>query len=41
MTSSDPIATNNGYTINYSCEGRDTLATTPITIDCGNGTSLQ
>lgn len=41
MTWSAPTATNAWYTINYTCRGSNTLATTPITINCGNGTSIS
>ena len=41
MTRSDPVITNNGYTINFACTANNATATTPITIDCGNGTSIS
>ncbi len=41
MTGSAPSATNNGYSINYTCRGNTTTDTTPITINCGNGTSIS
>jgi hypothetical protein len=41
MQGSAPQTTNNGYTINYICTGSNTTATTPITINCGNGTNIN
>lgn len=41
LTGSAPEATNNGYTINYTCKGANATSTTPITIDCGNGTNIS
>ncbi|HMS91198.1 MAG TPA: hypothetical protein PKC87_03205, partial [Candidatus Absconditabacterales bacterium] len=40
MTGSSPIVTNNGYDVNLNCRANNATANTPITIDCGNGTSL-
>lgn len=41
MTGAVPTPTSNGYSINYNCRGNNTTATTPITIHCGNGTSIS
>ncbi len=41
MTWSTPTPTNTWYAINYTCKGSNTLTTTPITITCGNGTSIS
>ena len=40
MTWSSPIIYWNGYNVNVSCKWTNTTATTPITIDCGNGTTI-
>jgi len=40
MTGSTPVATNNGYNINFTCRATNANPTTPISIDCGNGTSI-
>jgi len=40
LTGSTPVATSNGFAINYSCRGNSTTDTTPIVIDCGNGTRI-
>lgn len=40
MTGSAPLATSTGYDVNLSCKATNANANTPITIDCGNGTSL-
>lgn len=41
LTGTTPEATQNGYEIEYTCRGNSSSsATTPITIDCGNGTSV-
>ncbi|MEI7562450.1 MAG: hypothetical protein WCJ39_01670 [bacterium] len=39
-TIGSPVANSNGYAVTLSCQGNNTLATTPLTIDCGNGTLL-
>lgn len=41
MTGSTPISTTNGYDTNFTCRGTSTLPTTPISIDCGNGTTIS
>gem|GEM_PF-5575180 len=41
LTGSTPVATNNGYSINYTCRGSNTTATTPITLQCGDGTRIS
>ena len=41
MTGSTPTTTNNGYDINYTCKANNATSTTPISIDCGNGTSVS
>lgn len=41
MRGEAPITTNDGYKITYTCTGNDTAATTPITINCGNGTNVS
>lgn len=41
MTGSTPVVTNNGYTINFACTASNATPTTPISIDCGNGTSVS
>ncbi len=41
MTGSIPNITSNGYSTNFTCRGNTTTSTTPITIDCGNGTSIS
>lgn len=40
LTGAVPRNTNNGYTVDYTCRGNSTNATTPITIDCGNGSFI-
>ncbi len=35
------MSTSNGYSVSLSCLGNNTLAGTPITIDCGNGNVLS
>lgn len=40
MTGSSPVVTNNGFDVNLNCRANNATANTPITIDCGNGTSL-
>lgn len=40
MTGAAPVATNNGYDVNLTCRASNATATTPIIIDCGNGTNL-
>lgn len=41
MRGEAPITTSDGYKITYTCTGSNTTATTPITIDCGNGTNVS
>jgi len=41
LTGSTPIVTSNGFSVNYTCKGNNTSATTPITIHCGNGTTIS
>ncbi len=41
MTGSSPVSNGNWYTVNLTCRGNNTTPTTPITIDCGNWTSLS
>lgn len=42
MTGTAPQTTNDGYEIEYTCRGNSfASATTPITIDCGNGTNIS
>lgn len=40
MTGTAPLPTSNGYNVNLTCTATNATPTTPITIDCGNGTSL-
>lgn len=40
LSANTPVSNTNGYSVALSCQGSGTVATTPITIDCGNGTSL-
>jgi hypothetical protein len=40
LSANPPVGNSNGYAVNLSCLGTNTLSTTPVTIDCGNGTSL-
>ena len=41
LTTSSPVATSTGYKVNMSCQGHNTSASTPISIDCGNGMILS
>ncbi len=41
MRGTAPVTTNDGYEITYTCAGSNTTTTTPITIDCGNGTNVS
>ena len=41
MTWSVPTMNGNGYNVNLTCKWANTTATTPIHIDCGNGTSIS
>ncbi|MFA6256223.1 MAG: hypothetical protein WC606_03490 [Candidatus Absconditabacterales bacterium] len=40
MTGSAPVNTSNGFDVALTCKGNNANATTPISIDCGNGTSI-
>ena len=40
MTATPPVSNSNGYAVTLSCQGNNTIAATPITIDCGNGIQL-
>ncbi len=41
MTGAAPIVTSNGYDVNLSCKASNATPSTPIIIDCGNGTSIS
>ncbi len=41
MTGSEAITTSNGYDINFTCTANNAASDTPISIDCGNGTSVS